>query len=742
MQVGSIQKPEQGCCVALLLLSRVVQSVSDTSSQSGSGPASGKESVPSGGALSLSSAQLGIWFAQKLNPSSAAYNIGEYIEVDGPLVLPLFERALRQVVSEAESLRLRFSEQAGEPTQFVGEPTAWSLPIIDVSSETDARAAAETWMKADLARPVDLLEGALFGFALFKASAERFFWYARYHHIVLDGFGMWVVARRVAAVYSGLCAGQAAEDGAFGSLAALLDEDADYLGSAQFTSDRQSWGDALASRPEPGSLTFSDRPSAYSASFLRETAYLPSSCEQALRALATRSRTNLARVMTAATALFLNRLTGTDDAVIGLPVASRGEATRCIPGMASNVLPLRVSLQPSMAVSELLAQTSRQIRAGLEHQRYQLANIRRDTGDIDARALFGLSINVMPFDYGFGFAGHRATAHNLSLGPVQDLNISVYDRSDGKPLRIDFDINPSLHNGSDLAVYRQRFLRLLAELEEAEADRPVGDFTILEPAERNTILRLWNDTARTNAQTTIPALFSEQAARTPHAAAVIFEGRRLTYAELDARANRLAHHLKNQGVKPETVVGLCAKRSPEMLIGLLGILKAGGAYLPLDADYPRDRLEFMLADAGVAFLVSSPELIDRLPVSAGIHVVRFNDDAIAREPAAAPALDLDPRHPAYVIYTSGSTGAPKAVVIEHASLTNKMLALHRDFDVDERFRAALLISSAFDPSIEQALLPLMGGGAVVVISDAVRESPLQFWEQVQRDGVTFISCVP
>src|SRR4051812_20546649 len=147
--------------------------------------------MPGGKALALSSPQLGIWFAQKLDPSSPAYNIGEYIEIDGPIVLPLFERALRQVVAEAQSLRLQFSEIAGEPRQTVGEPVAFPLPIIDVSGEPDARAAAQAWMQADLARPVDPTIGPLFGFALFKASAARFFWYARYHHIVLDGYGMW-----------------------------------------------------------------------------------------------------------------------------------------------------------------------------------------------------------------------------------------------------------------------------------------------------------------------------------------------------------------------------------------------------------------------------------------------------------------------------------------------------------------------------------------------------------------------
>ncbi len=407
--------------------------------------------APGGEALALSSAQLGIWFAQKLDPGSAAYNIGESIEIDGPVVLPLFERALRQVVSEAQSLRLQFSEQGGEPRQFIGEPTVWSLAIIDISAEFDVRGAAETWMKADLARPIDPMVGPLFGFALFKASATRFFWYARYHHIVLDGFGMWLVARRVAEVYTALCAGGPSHDDAFGSLSDLLNEDAAYRASAQLDEDRHYWRDALAARPEPGSLTLSSRLSTKSGSFLRATAYVPSSCEIELRALATHSRTTLARVMTAATAMFLHRLSGADDAVIGVPVAARSARSRRIPGMVSNVLPLRLALQPGMSVAEVLDQTSRRLRSDLQHQRYQLADLRHDVGgEVDGRTLFGVSINVMPFDYGFRFAGHGATANNLSLGPVEDLNISVYDRADGAPLRVDFDINPALHTAADL----------------------------------------------------------------------------------------------------------------------------------------------------------------------------------------------------------------------------------------------------------------------------------------------------
>ena len=245
---------------------------------------------------------------------------------------------------------------------------------------------------------------------------------------------------------------------------------------------------------------------------------------------------------------------------------------------------------------------------------------------------------------------------------------------------------------------------------------------------------------------TLPELFAAQAARTPEAAAVMFEDRVLSYAALDAHANRLAHHLQSLGVGPETVVGLLVERSPEMVVGLLGILKAGGAYLPLDPDYPRERLAFMLADAGAAVLVTQPALLDRLPAAAAAGAAGAarrrlaGDRAPARHRAAArprsratpPMSSTPPAPPARQRASSSSM----------RSLANKMLALGENFDVREDFRSALFISSSFDASIEQTLLPFIGGGAAVVISDDVRESPSQFWQQFDRNRVTFMSCVP
>ena len=244
----------------------------------------------------------------------------------------------------------------------------------------------------------------------------------------------------------------------------------------------------------------------------------------------------------------------------------------------------------------------------------------------------------------------------------------------------------------------------------ADPERAIGRLDILGADERHTILREWNATARAVPGATLPELFAAQVARTPEADAVVFEDERLSYGELDARSSRLAHHLRALGVGPEVVVGLCIERSLAMLVGLLGILKAGGAYLPLDPDYPPERLAFMLADAGAPVLLTRAALRAHLPAH-DAHVVCLDADwpAIARQPATAPATNLAPQHPAYVIYTSGSTGTPKGVAVTHQNVVNLSSAQMRGLS-DAAWRSCACIAAiGFDASIEQKLLPLLHG---------------------------------
>src|SRR5437667_1800148 len=354
---------------------------------------------------------------------------------------------------------------------------------------------------------------------------------------------------------------------------------------------------------------------------------------------------------------------------------------------------------------------------------------------------FGLSLNIMAFDYSFKFAGNNIIAHNLSLGPVEDFSIAIYHRSDDVPVRIDLDANPARYSAVDLANYQQRFLKLL--IASADPDVSIGRLELLSGEERRTLLQDWNATARALEPQTVAQLCARQAAQTPDAVAVVFEQEALSYARLEARANQLAQHLRTLGVGAETVVGLCLERSLEMVVGLIGILKAGGAYLPLDPSYPAERLSFMLADAGAAVLITHSALRDRL----GGHparVVELDSEAaaIAAQPSSAPASAVRPQNLAYVIYTSGSTGMPKGVAVTHGSLANVLLAMREQTGVARRDRLMAVTTLAFDISALELFLPLISGAGVAVAPREIVSDPRALARMVEKTGTTLLQATP
>jgi amino acid adenylation domain-containing protein len=314
--------------------------------------------------------------------------------------------------------------------------------------------------------------------------------------------------------------------------------------------------------------------------------------------------------------------------------------------------------------------------------------------------------------------------------------------SDGTPAGIDggLEYATDLFDRASVAALADRFVRLL-EAAVAEPERAIGSLDILSAEERHTILRAWNDTARAIPSATLPQLFEAQVDKSPDAIAVVFEDQTLTYGALDARANQLAHHLRDLGVGPETVVGLCVKRSPEMIIGLIGILKAGGVYLPLDPDYPQDRLAFMLADAGAPVLVTQSALLERLGAH-GARTVRLDADwpTIAQQPTRAPAGALDPRNTAYVIYTSGSTGTPKGVAVTHAGIPNLAAAEIDWLAITSASRVLQFAPLNFDAAIWE-ISAALASGAALILTNAERSGD-GLSRLICEEGVTHATLPP
>jgi amino acid adenylation domain-containing protein len=729
----------------------------------------------------LTSAQRGIWFVQRLGRDDAIFHVAQIVEILGSLDVELFYIALRRFQEDAEATRLRFKEDGGELWQTVDPRVNGVFSLIDVSAEQDPWQAVLDWSRADCAVPADPALGGLSCSGLFKLGPERFAWYQRGHHILFDGFSAGVMTRRVGELYSQLASGEAAvSDSPFVSMQDIVSEELAYRASSAFLSDRAYWTNLLADRPEPVSLSGSRRASAdgcnHASGILQQSLSIPPSLVTALKSIATARKVSFPQLMLASFALYFYRITGLEDLVLGLPVTARtSRSLRSTPSMLSNVVPLRLSVQPTLDFGELLKQVGRRLREALRHQRYRYEDLRRDLDILAGEEhLFTTAVNVMiavdGFDYDVHFGSCPIVVHNVSMASlVHDLAVFVYESGQGG-LYVDFHANPSLYSIDDLQMHQRRFLHLLEQyvevescapgsadfsvrsevLRDAPAQRlPVGRLGLLSAEERQRLVVEWNDTAQPLAQATLPELFEMQVAKSPEATAVLFDAQSLTYAELNARANRLAHLLIARGVRPESIVALAVPRSAQMVIGLLGILKAGAAYLPLDPAYPAERLRRMLEDASPDCILSSRAFAARFdsPVP---HV--WLDDAhtcavLAGVPDSNPSdaeriQPLRPDNAAYVIYTSGSTGRPKGVVVSHRGIPSLTLSYRRALDLSSDSRVLQFASPSFDAAFSEICQSLLCGGCIVVPKADQLLSHNGLTELIRRSGITHATLPP
>lgn len=701
--------------------------------------------------LPLTGAQSGIWFAQQLDPDNPIFNTGEFIEIHGPIDPESFEAAVRQAVMEAEALHLRFGEDSDGPWQIMDPSSNWQMSILDVSMQENPRGVAESWMKEDMSKPIDLKSDSLFTEALFKIAPDQFYWYQRIHHIVIDGYGFSLIARRVAQLYTSIVRNHSIVGGGFGPFSSILEEDSEYRISEQIELDKKFWSSRFADEPEVVSL--GERVSRTSRSFLRQSAQLTPATMDSLHALANQTGTSWSEVVIAATATYVHRLTGADEVILGFPMMCRLESSSLrIPGMVMNLLPLRLTISSDTSLSELLQQITQEIRIIKRHQGYRQQDLRRDLKLLgDRQRLFGPAINVMPFDYDISFDGNRGTIHNLSAGPVDDLLINIYNRSDGSGLRIDFDGNPAIYEADELADHHQRFLSLLNKFGAFELDQPISRIDYLLSEERQQVLTEWNKTAHKVPEVNLSIMFEEQVIQTPNAIAIVQNGETFSYAELNDRANRLAHLLIANGVGPEGIVALVLSRSVEMVVAILAVHKAGAAYLPIDPDYPSTRIIYMLEDAEPMLLITDSLVKPRLSNSYTATTLVL-DESVTMErlmkysnhnPIDTDRIDrLSLLNPAYVIYTSGSTGKPKGVVVTHGSSTNLLFSMQERFQLSEKDRMLSVTTIAFDISVLEIYLPLTTGASVdIVLKDTILD-PFALAKRIRETGITIIQATP
>jgi nonribosomal peptide synthetase DhbF len=686
----------------------------------------------------LTIAQRGMWFAQRIAPRNAVFNLAELIEIHGAIDVGAFYAALRQVTLEAAATRLRFTEIGGEPLQSVNPDVNGIMPFTDLSHEADPWAAALKRMSEEYQLPHEPSRDRLWATGLFKAADNRYFWYHRSHHILIDGFAGGLIARRLAELYGELHERRTPELVPFGPLNDLVAEDHAYRESDRYEVDRQYWVNAFADKPLPVSLGHY-RP-ALEGGLLRRSTVLAPDFVDALRAAARAAQGSYPQLMIAAIAIYFYRMTGVEDLVLGLPVTARSNGRlRRVPFMVANAVPLRLNIKPADTVADVVRQVGKRVREALRHQRYRYEDLRRDLNLLsEGRHLFTSMVNIEPFDYDLRFGDAPTSVHNLSNGSIEDLAFFVFDRGDGRSVHVNVDANPEIYDGDTLVAHVSRLERMLHQIA-ADVTIPVSRIALLDEVARARILKAGSQATPDAALRFMPEDFERQARETPWAVAAVFEQHSVTYRELDERANRIANALRARGAEPERIIGVCMPRGIDMLVALLGVIKSGAAYLPLDPDLPVARLKAMTSDAAPLLILAAAETAGAV---APHPVMLMDEGTFAGFPADPPFIVRSPESPVYVIYTSGSTGKPKGVVLTRANLANFLGAMAKNIRLDPSDRMLAVTTISFDIAALELYLPLLAGARVILAPRALRQHPPALARLIAVSGTTIMQATP
>jgi len=684
-------------------------------------------------------AQRRLWLLDQLQPDSIAYNIPWLLHLDGPLDVEALGRALTGVVARHEALRTTFAAVDGRPVQVVAPPYPVKLPLTDLDGEPDSRAAAV--FQEFATRPFDLTRGPLLRAGLLRLAADRHQLMLVVHHIVADGWSGEVIFDELSAGYAALVSGAAdapaAPDIQYADFGAWQHE---HWAGGGYAEQADYWRRELAGAPTLLPLPL-DHPRPPQPSYrggsvpLRYDAPLVAALRDLTRDLGGTSFT----VHLAALASLLARYTGQTDLLIGTAFAgrTRPEVARVV-GFFVNTLALRCRAEPAVTFRALHEEVRATTRDGLAHQDLpfeQVVELVAPERSLAYGPLVQVMCAVTPQPPGRERDGLRWRPELVPNGTAKlDLHLAVEESPDGFDGRLQYATD--LFDEATVAEMAAAYLATLRRVC-ADPDRPIGQLDILEPEARHRILVGWNDTARPLAAPTIAELFAAQVAANGSAPALVWDGGELSYAELDARAGRLAGVLRDRGAAPERYVAIALPRSVDLVVALLAVARTGAAYVPIDPEHPPGRIAAMLAEVRPALVLTTSGYAGSLPYGTARLLL---DAPLAAVGSPAP-IRVRPQHPAYVIYTSGSTGRPKGVVVTHAGIESLRTTLVDQWATGPGARVLQVTSPAFDAAFFELCVSLLAG-ATLVLGPPERLLPQQIAELLRRHRVTHVHLLP
>ncbi len=694
-------------------------------------------------------AQQRLWFLDLFDPGKSVFHLLYAMHFDGSLDPTALERAINELVRRHESLRTAFVTVDGEPMQSVARELKLELPVIDLRSldRNEAGGEARRWWQIEGERPFNLTVSPLFRVHLIRLSEHENILVITMHHIITDGWSMGVFLRELATLYVAFQAGKPSP------LPELPVQYADYavwqkewMQGEVLASQLSWWTKHLAGAPATLELaTDRPRPAVQTFAGARHYTDIPNELADRLRAFSRREGVTLFMTLLAAYDLLLYRYGGQDDLVVGVPLGGRSKSElEGLIGLFVNTLPLRLSLAGEPTFRELLQRVKESALGAYANQEVpfdKLVEAIDPERSLSQSPLFQVIFALENTPAALNHEGVAMQWLEVERGTARnDLSLFVSDKSG--PLSAVWEYSTDLFDGETIREMISSYMILLENVL-AEPAMRIGELNILSEQQRRRVLTEWNsEKSGPAAVATLPQVFEAQVERAPDATAIVFEGRQLTYRELNARANQIAHRLQSLGVGSETPVGVFMERSEQLVAALLGVMKAGAAYVPLDPGYPADRLAFMLADAEVPVLLTESGLLAELPALQAEVIALDNDSQLEGERFTNPSSKITPDNLAYIIYTSGSTGRPKGVEVTHRTVAHLFSATADKLEVLPGDVWTVVHSSAFDFSVWEIWGCLLQGGRLVVVPLETVQSQADLFELLCHERVTVLSQTP
>ena len=690
--------------------------------------------------LPLVAAQPGIWMAERLSTLPGAWSVAHYVELRGALDPALLGKAIVAGLQQADTLSLRFEEEEGEVWQWVAADRTFGEPsIIDLRTAPDPHRAATERMQADLAQDLRVDGGnPLVCHQLLRVGDDRWYWYQRYHHLLVDGFSFPAITRQIAAIYRAWQRGEATPESPFTPFAEVVDEYQRYAGSEAWQRDKAFWQAQRQALPAPASLSAAPLGGRAAGSDIWRMK-LEMNADAFRRLAGHAPQCQPADLALALTTLWLGRLCNRMDYAAGFIFMRRmGSAALTSTGPVLNVLPLAVHIDAQETLADLAMRLAAQLKKMRRHQRYDAEQIVRDSGKAAGdEPLFGPVLNVKVFDYQLDIDGVQAVTHTLATGPVNDLELALFPDETGG-LSLEILANKARYDEAELRRHMARLTALLAQFAADPALR-CGEAEMLSANELARLAAV-NDTAVPLPATTLSALVADQARKTPDAPALADARWQFSYREMRQQVVALAQLLRQRGVKPGDSVAVALPRSVFLTLALHGIVEAGAAWLPLDTGYPDDRLRMMLEDARPSLLITSEDQLARFSDIPGLESLCYQQPLAAGD--EAPLALSKPDHTAYIIFTSGSTGRPKGVMVGQTAIVNRLLWMQDRYPLSAQDVVAQKTPCSFDVSVWEFWWPFIAGAQLVMAEPEAHRDPQAMQQFFARYGVTTTHFVP